>query len=101
MSPTSGRSDSSDGFDPRLLIDAAKEQAPGCPWLADALARCGAGKWESRAYVAYVSGQKPNQPGSDWQFQNNIVLHHKRFGMVVIDILIGNRIGGIELVDRI
>lgn len=30
MPPTSGRNDSSDGFDPRLLIDTAKEQASGC-----------------------------------------------------------------------
>lgn len=101
MSPTSGRNDSSDGFDPRLLIDAANEQAPECPWLPDALARCGAGEWESRAYVGYVERQNPDQPGSDWQFQNNIVLHHVKFGMVIIDILIGNHIGGIELVDRI
>ena len=101
MSPASGRNDSSDGFDPRLLIDAAKEQAPAYPWLADALTRCGAGEWESRAYVGYVARQNPNQSGSDWQFQNNIVLHHEKLGMVVIDILTGNRIGGIELVDRL
>jgi hypothetical protein len=72
------RQDWSDGFHPSMLVE-----------------------WESRAYVHYVSRQNPNQPGSQWQFHTNVVLHHEKLGMVVLDILKDNRLGGIEFVDRI
>jgi hypothetical protein len=100
--PTSRTSqDLSDGFNPRSLMQAVREQAPQFPWLPEALATCGRGEWESPAYVAYVSRLNPNQPGADWQFHTNVVLNHKEFGMVVIDVLKGDRLGGIELVNRI
>jgi hypothetical protein len=93
--------DISGGFEPRMLIEAVKEQAPEYPWLPEALTKCGAGEWESPAYVGYVSRREPNQPGSEWQFEANIVLSHRTLGMVVIDVLKSNRLGGIEFVDRI
>ena len=95
------RKDLSGGFEPTMLIAAVQEQAPEFPWLPDALAKCGEGEWESRAYVRYVSRRNPNQPGSVWQFEVNVVLQHKALGMVVLDILKGDRLGGIEFVDRI
>jgi len=95
------KKDFSEGFEPRMLIEAVRAQAPEFPWLPDALMKCGRGEWESRAYVAYVSQSNPNQLGSDWQFQTNVVLSHDKLGMVVLDILKGNRLGGIEFVDKI
>jgi hypothetical protein len=53
------------------------------------------------AYVGYVSRANPNQPGADWQFEVNVVLTRAVLGMVVLDILEGDRLGGIEFVDRI
>jgi len=88
-------------FYPRMLVSAVKRQAPMHKWLPDALKSCGPGTWESNAYVAFVSRDKPNQPGSEWQFAYNVVLNHRTLGMVVIDVLKGDRLGGIELVDRI
>jgi hypothetical protein len=93
--------DLSAGFEPRMLIEDALAQAPELVWLPAALARCGSGDWVSRAYVRYVSCVDPNQPGSDWQFKNNVVIDHRIFGEVIIDILQGERIGGIEFIDRI
>ncbi|MEJ7808525.1 MAG: hypothetical protein WKG03_21710 [Telluria sp.] len=93
--------DLAEGFDPRMLIEDARAQAPMFPWLPAALDRCAAGEWESRAYVRYVSSVAPNQPGSDWQFEKNIVIDHNELGTVVIDVLRGDLIGGIELVDRV
>ncbi len=93
--------DLSEGFEPMMLIEAVREQAREFSWLPDALMKCGRGEWESRAYVAYVSQSNPNQPGSDWQFETNVLLFHDKFGMVVLDILKGNRLGGIEFVDKI
>lgn len=84
-----------------MLVDDARSQVPQFQWLPGALANCPAGKWESQAYIRYIPAVYPNQPGSPWQFQMNIVINHGVFGMVVIDVLQGNRIGGIELVDRL
>ena len=89
------------GFHPTMLIETVREQAPEFPWLAEALTNCGDGEWESVAYVGYVSRANPNQPGADWQFEVNVVLEHAVLGMVVLDILKGNRLGGIEFVDRL
>src|SRR5436305_9088578 len=100
MSSSRTGRDLSDGFHARMLVQAAREQAPEHPWLPDALAKCEAGEWESPAYVEYVSRRNPNQPGAEWQFETNVVLHHQELGMVVIDVLAGNRVGGIELVGR-
>jgi hypothetical protein len=101
MAPPNLNSDFSQGFDPRSLIQTVRSQAPEYPWLPDALANCPAGDWESAAYVGYVSRHSPNQPGSEWQFDTNVVLSHERLGMVVLDLLHGSRLGGIEFVDNI
>ena len=93
--------DLSEGFEPMMLVDTVRKQAPEFPWLPDALMNCGKGEWESRAYVSYVSAAHPNQPGSEWQFETNVVLHHDKLGMVVLDVLKDKRLGGIEFVDKI
>jgi len=93
--------DLSEGFEPVMLVAAVQEQAPELPWLTEALRSCPAGDWSSRAYVGYVSRIKPNQPGSEWQFETNVVLSHETLGMVVLDVLKGSRLGGIEFVDKI
>jgi hypothetical protein len=100
MPKSTSTKDLSEGFDPRSLVEATKVQAPEFPWLIQALESCGPGQWESRAYVRYVSNQNPNQPGALWQFERNVVLNHQSLGMVVLDILRGNRLGGIEFVDK-
>lgn len=101
MNVTRKQEDFNGGFTPSMLIEAVKEQALDYPWLPEALAKCGAGQWESPAYVGYVSRRNPNQPGSEWQFEANVVLNHQTLGMVVIDVLQGSRLGGIEFVDKI
>ncbi len=93
--------DLSEGFEPQMLIEDARVTAPEFSWLPAALANCGAGYWESRAYVRYVSSVAPNQPNSEWQFRTSVTIYHRVLGMVVIDILRDDRIGGIEFVDRI
>jgi len=84
-----------------MLIEDARAQAPQFPWLPEALACCDTGTWESREYVRYVTSSDPNQPKSQWHFKTNVVINHRHFGMVVIDILQGDQIGGIEFVDSL
>jgi len=54
-----------------------------------------------QAYTYFVSGERPNQSGSEWQFKENLVLEHKGDGTIVMDILKDGRIGGIEMVKYI
>lgn len=77
-------------FDPAPFVALARAQHPDRPWVAEALARCTAGRRESRAYVYFV---EPDSP--DWVFRENVVLE-SRDGDVVVDILEGPRVGGVE-----
>lgn len=86
-------------FAPQMLFEDANAIAHEISWLPAALCNCGPGQWESRAYVRYISRVHANQPGSEWQYTGSVTLHHRDFGMVVIDLLEGKRIGGIEFVD--
>ena len=89
------------GFHPRMLSDAVKMQAAEFEWLPAVLESCGDGEWESMAYVGYVSRTRPNEQGSLWQFEANILIEHEIFGTVILDILKGYRLGGIEFLSQI
>lgn len=88
-------------YDPTWLVELARAQSPDEPWLADALARCTRAMENGRAYLYFVDPNAPNEPGSDWQFDNNLTLDHPREGMLVLDILTGRRVGGVEFISRL
>jgi hypothetical protein len=39
--------------------------------------------------------------GSEWQFDHNVILTDETEGTLVLDILKGNRVGGIEFLKRL
>lgn len=88
-------------FNPQWVIDLVKEQKPDRLDVIDALEKGIKGKWESRAYINFVSTKNANQEGSEWQFKENIVLEHDTEGTIVIDLLKNGKIGGIEFVKYI
>ncbi|HEX8319442.1 hypothetical protein [Longimicrobium sp.] len=88
-------------YDPAWLAALAREQHPDMPWLADALAACTRAAWESRAYVHFVDPADANQPGSAWEFEENVVLEHPREGTIVLDVLRGQRVGGAEFLKHL
>lgn len=83
-------------YDPDWLVTLAREQQPEHQWLADSLLRCRRAKKESDYYLYFVDGSAPNRKGSAWQFSHNITLEHPLHGEIVVDILKGNKVGGIE-----
>jgi hypothetical protein len=85
-------------YDPTWLVDLARASRPGEPWLAEALARCTRVVEESRAYLRFAG---PDDDGPDARFEKNLVLHHAREGELVLDVLAGGRIGGIEFLKRL
>jgi len=88
-------------YDPGWLVALARESRPDEPWLAEALSRCTRAAQESPAYIHFVDPAHPNEPGAEWRFQENVVLHHPREGELVLDVLEGARIGGVELLKRL
>ena len=84
-------------YNPQWLVDLAKDQIPNKPEIIEALSNCVKAKHESRAYIYFVNGENPNLPNSEWQFEENIILEDKKTGTIVLDVLKGNKIGGIEL----
>ena len=61
-------------YDPRWLIALAKEQHPEKEWLVEALAVCTRAKPKGDAFIYFVDAANPNEPGSEWQFETNILL---------------------------
>ena len=85
-------------YDPSWLVELARQQEPRLVW---ALMKCTIAFVESKAYIHFVHPASPNQPGSEWQFDRNVSLHHPLDGHVVLDVLTDGRIGGLEFIDRL
>ena len=83
-------------YDAEWLIKIAEEQIPEEIEIINSLKSIKKGSWESRAYIYFVDPSNPNEPGSKWQFNENICLKDKKKGEVILDILEGNVVGGVE-----
>jgi len=88
-------------YDPTWLVELAKEQLPEETWLPAALAACTTARQESDAYIHFVNPTNPDEPESEWQVQTNFELQHPTEGDLVLDILEGNRVGGVEFLARL
>lgn len=88
-------------YDPAWLVELAKEQHPEEAWLPAALAACTMARQESAAYIHFVSASDPDELRSEWEAQTDIILKHPTEGDLVLDILEGNRIGGVEFLAKL
>lgn len=88
-------------FDIEWIIEMIKEQEPDRVDLIDQLKKSERKKWIRQPYISFVSGERPNQLGSEWQIEKNIVLENEKEGTIVLDILKDGRIGGIEFINQI
>lgn len=88
--------------DPTWLVQLARQQRPDLPWLVNSLAKCTACHWKrKRIYVYFVDPKDANQHGAEWQFRESISLEHSRFGHIKLDVLVDDRVGGVEFYDRL
>ncbi len=85
-----------EAYNPEWIVKIAKEQIPDRPEIALALTQCTKMKKESRAYIYFTNQELPNKPNSEWQFKENIMLEDKTNGTIILDVLKGNKVGGIE-----
>ena len=90
-----------EAFDPKSIIELVKTQHPEKSEIIENLETCKAGYWKSKAYIYFISTTNPNQPNSNWQHKESIVLEDEKKGTIVIDVLKENKIGGIEFLSCI
>ncbi|MBD2023788.1 hypothetical protein [Leptolyngbya sp. FACHB-711] len=88
-------------YNPTWLVELAKAQMPEEAWLVDALSQCTSYLQSGHAYIHFIDPTASNKPGSQWQFERNILLYDKYEGELVLDILEGNRVGGVEFLNRL
>lgn len=90
-------------YDPSWLVDWLREHRPSEPELASAAAVCTRAIPEDPncVYLRFVDTTDANKPGGDWQWDTNILLEGTPRGLVLLVMLEGGRIGGIEFVDEI
>jgi hypothetical protein len=88
-------------YDPAWLVDLAKEQLPGETWLPAALAACTTARQESDAYIHFARAAGSDEPVSEWEIQTDLTLKHPTEGDLVLDVLEGNRIAGIEFLAKL
>lgn len=91
-----------DKIDIDKIIKLVQKQEPDRLEIVAALHNCKGGKWTSNGYYSFViPDSKPNQPGSNWQHAESIVIEQEQMGDIVIDLLKDGQIGGIEFIDLI
>ncbi len=88
-------------YDPTWLVELAREQLPEETWLPAALAACTMASQESAAYIHFVKREDSDEPGSEWEVQTDFSLKHPTEGELVLDVLDGHRIGGVEFLDKL
>ena len=88
-------------YDPTWIIQFVKEHRQEESWLVEALSECTQCLRESKAYLYFVDPGSPSHSNPAWQFKRNILLEHPREGTLILDILQGNKVGGIEFLARL
>ena len=88
-------------FKVESLVELVHLHHPDRNDVIEALSMLEIAEFPRQAYKNFVSSERPNQPGSEWQFKENLVLEDSEDGTIVLDILEDGRIGGVEMVKYI
>jgi hypothetical protein len=88
-------------YDPTWLVRLAESQCPDDESLARALSACTRAKHPGSLIVHFVKSNRPNLPGSEWQFSHSVSLTDPDHGELILDLLQDGRVGSIELVDQL
>jgi hypothetical protein len=90
-----------EAYNPDWLVALAKRQHPDKPWLAEAFARCRVVVKRTKYIIHFIDPKNANQVGAEWQFETNLWLEDPVEGNLVVDVLKGQRVGGLEFYDRL
>ena len=85
-------------FDPSGLPELARAKFPKLPWLPEALQACTTQWRRNKLYTYFL---EPITRRSVWDFAGTLFMDCPVRGGLAIDILKGNRVGGIEFLDAV
>ena len=88
-------------YDPSWIVEASEKLKDEYPWLPYALKKCTRVVKKSKYYIYFVNPKNPNKLNSEWQFDENILIEDTVHGDIVLDILKGERVGGIEFYSKL
>lgn len=88
-------------YDPSWIVKASQPYIDEYPWLPAALEKCTRVCNDDPTYIYFVESKHANQPGSAWQFQENITLENTPEGEIILDIIKPNIVGGVEFYEKL
>jgi hypothetical protein len=83
-------------YDPSWLVELVSPYRSDYPWLVLACAQCLTAQKESEYYTHFVDPKS-----AEWKFKKTISLKDESNEEYVVDILEGNRVGGIESLSKL
>jgi hypothetical protein len=83
------------------LLNILESKIPIQTELMNFIKKIKDGNWESKAYIYFLNSKNPNQPNSEWQFKENLILESEIYGPLILDILSENKLGGIEFLNNL
>jgi hypothetical protein len=81
----------------QVLIELVMEEHPDRQDVILSLQNSSGGYWSNKAYYQFVDSAHANQTGAEWQHEDCLLVKV----VIVIDVLKGGRIGGIEFLNLI
>lgn len=78
------------------IIDFLKVKHPEEKEIINGLENCGLKETSRRPYIYFISPESANEKGAEWQFKENFICEHPKYGTLIFDILEDNKVGGIE-----
>lgn len=91
--------DNMSSFNPSEIASLLEKQFPDEKEVLASLKRRTSGRWSSgRKYIYFVEPTNPNQPNSEWQHVDCIILDDTDC-RIVIDVLLDHQVGGIEFLS--
>ena len=87
-------------YDPTWIANAVRESYPEEKELLDDIVKCTSCMVKNEKYTYFVDASNANRPGSKWQFSSSLKINNTPCGNVVLDILKGKKLGGIEFLNK-
>ena len=87
-------------FDPTWIANAVRENYPEEKELLNDILKCTSCIVQSDSYTYFVDSTNANRPGSKWQFLRSFKINNTPCGNVILDVLKGKKLGGIQFLNK-
>lgn len=88
-------------YDPTWIANAVRATYPEETELLQDILTCTSCIVKNEKYTYFVDATNSNRPGSKWQFLQSIKILKTACGPVVLDVLKGKKLGGVEFLGAV